>query len=136
MVAQETFNCSIVTPEKLAAEVEVMQVVLPAHDGQIGILTGHAPLLCTLGTGLLRYQDLAGKVHYYFVDGGFGHVANNRVSILTEQAISASQISEDQARGELEAAQALPQNTTDELNARAKALQRAWSLMALAQHND
>jgi len=40
-----SFHCVVVTPEQQAADETVSQVILPAHDGEIGILTDRAPCL-------------------------------------------------------------------------------------------
>ena len=53
------FHCTIVTPEAQALDENIVQAVIPAHDGLIGILTDRAPLLVKLGIGPLRI-DLAG----------------------------------------------------------------------------
>ena len=39
-----SFQCTVVTPEQQILDETVTQVILPAHDGQMGILTGRAPL--------------------------------------------------------------------------------------------
>ena len=47
------FQCVIVTPEAQVFDESVTQAIVPAHDGQIGILTDRAPLLVKLGVGAL-----------------------------------------------------------------------------------
>ena len=49
-----SFQCTVVTPEQQVLDETVTQAILPAHDGQIGILTDRAPLLVKLGVGPLR----------------------------------------------------------------------------------
>ena len=46
-----SFQCTVVTPEQQVLDETVTQAILPAHDGQMGILTGRAPLLVKLGVG-------------------------------------------------------------------------------------
>ena len=53
-----SFQVVIVTPEQQVLDETVTQAILPAHDGQIGILTDRAPLLVKLGQGPLQL-DLA-----------------------------------------------------------------------------
>jgi F-type H+-transporting ATPase subunit epsilon len=68
-------------------EGETDAVVAPAFDGEIGILTGHAPLMALLGNGLLR---LGGSGQRFNVSGGFLQVINDDVRVVTEQATPAN----------------------------------------------
>ena len=45
---------SLISPEQVLFEGEVDSVVAPAFDGEVGLLTGHAPMLTLLGSGELR----------------------------------------------------------------------------------
>ena len=54
-------NLTVVTRERKIIETEADEVVLPASDGEIGILPGHTPLLTTLRVGVMRYRS-GGKV--------------------------------------------------------------------------
>jgi F-type H+-transporting ATPase subunit epsilon len=78
---------SVISPEAVLFEGETDAVVAPAFDGEIGILTGHAPLMALLGKGLLR---LGGSAQRFNVSGGFLQVINNDVRVVTEQAAPAS----------------------------------------------
>ncbi len=79
-------RCVVVTPERTELDREAESVVLPMFDGELGVLTGRAPLIGRLGFGTLRLQTAAGPERYY-VDGGFAQVENNEVNILTARAI-------------------------------------------------
>jgi F-type H+-transporting ATPase subunit epsilon len=76
---------SVISPEKLLFEGESESVVAPAYDGEVGILTGHAPMLTLLGKGVLRL----GSGQKFSVSGGFLQVADNQVRVVTEQASTA-----------------------------------------------
>ena len=69
-------------------EGETDSVVAPAYDGEIGILTGHAPLMALLGDGALRLGGTAGP--RFGVSGGFMQVFNNDVRVVTEKATAAN----------------------------------------------
>jgi F-type H+-transporting ATPase subunit epsilon len=97
-----TLHCSIVTPEKAFLETDAERVVLPAHDGEIGILPGHARLLAKLGTGVCRVTAGA-TTHRLLIDGGFVQVADNRVTVLTDLAAPLDQIDLEEARTRVEA---------------------------------
>jgi F-type H+-transporting ATPase subunit epsilon len=77
---------SVISPEKVLFEGEARSVVAPAFDGEIGILSMHAPLMTLLGKGTLRVEGGAGGAQHFTVDGGFLQVAENHVRIVTEKA--------------------------------------------------
>jgi F-type H+-transporting ATPase subunit epsilon len=76
---------SVVSPERTLFEGEAQSIVAPAFDGQLGILTNHAPMLTLLGTGTLRLRSAGGE-RAFQVAGGFLEVSENRVRVVTEHA--------------------------------------------------
>ena len=76
---------SVISPEAVLFEGETDSVVAPAYDGEIGILTGHAPLMALLGNGELRLGASAGGRRFN-VSGGFMQVLNSLVRVVTEKA--------------------------------------------------
>lgn len=100
------FQCTVVTPEQQVFDQTVTQAILPAHDGQIGILTDRAPLLVKIGLGTLRLDVQGGKSQEFFVDGGIAQMKDNRLTVLTEEATPASEIDADAARAEYAEAEA------------------------------
>jgi F-type H+-transporting ATPase subunit epsilon len=77
---------SVISPESVLFEGETDSVVAPAYDGEVGILTGHAPLMALLGTGQLRLGSGSGRT--FNVSGGFMQVLNDQVRIVTEKAVA------------------------------------------------
>ena len=77
-------NVSVISPEAVLYEGETDSVVAPAYDGEVGILTGHAPMMALLGKGVLRLGGDGGK--RFNVDGGFLQVVDNTVRVVTEKA--------------------------------------------------
>ena len=132
-MANELLQCSVVTPEKKVVYTKALDVVMPAHDGLLGVLPGHAPLLCNLGTGILRYLDSENKKQALFIDGGFGHIHNNEVAILTREAVAPGEISLSQAEELLTQARALSKSSHEETATRSRAISRAKNLIDLAQ---
>ena len=86
--AAGALRVSVITPEATIYEGEADQVVAPAHNGSLGILRGHAPLMALLGTGTLRIER-GGKSTSYTVSGGFLQVVDNTVTVLSERATAA-----------------------------------------------
>jgi F-type H+-transporting ATPase subunit epsilon len=78
---------SVISPEKVLIEGEAASVVVPAFDGELGILTGHAPIMTLIGNGVLRVRaGAAGSEQRFSVSGGFLQVADNHVRVVTENA--------------------------------------------------
>ena len=81
----------IVTPEKVVYSDKVESVVLPTTEGEVGVLSGHIPLLTSLAPGELQVIT-EGKTEYLAVDRGFAQVLGDKVSVLTEGAIDIEEI--------------------------------------------
>ena len=76
---------SVISPEAVLFEGDAEAVVAPAFDGEVGILTGHAPMVTLLGRGPLRVGAGASAKRFE-VEGGFLQVADNQVRVVTERA--------------------------------------------------
>lgn len=76
---------SVISPERILFEGEVDAVTAPAFDGQVGILTAHAPMMTLLGTGILAL-GANGSQGRFQVEGGFLQVVDNQVRVVTEKA--------------------------------------------------
>ena len=97
---------TVVTRERKIVDVQVDEVILPATDGEIGILPGHTPLLATLKIGQLRYRT-GQKVERLVISWGFAEVLADRVIVLAEKGILPGEIDaaaaeEDRRRAERE----------------------------------
>ena len=81
---------SVISPERVLFEGAVDSVVAPAFDGEVGILTSHAPMVTLLGRGTLRLTGggggAAGGARRFAVEGGFLQVADDAVRVVTEHA--------------------------------------------------
>lgn len=118
----------MITPVGLAYEGDVDFVVIPAGDGEIGILPHRAPLMCELGVGSLRMR-IGHNVQVWFVDAGFAQVLDNQVRILTQQAIPREKIDRSEVLRMLAEIQQM--TVTDELSARRKARAEARARIRL-----
>lgn len=126
------FHVVIVTPEQQVLDETVTQAILPAHDGEIGIMTGRAPLLVKLGQGRLQLELQGGQKRQLYVEGGIAQMKDNNLTVLTQIAVPAAEISADTARAEF--AEASSQRITDEksFEDRQRRLQRARSMQEIA----
>ena len=71
----------VVTPDSSFFDGEAESCVLPAFDGEVGILPGHAPMIARMGHGVARVS-VAGKTTRVAVYGGFVKVQDNEVVVL------------------------------------------------------
>ncbi len=108
MPAARALNCRVITPEAKVFDGTAELVVVPAHDGEIGILLNRAPLVAKLGAGRLRLNTPDGGRESWFIDGGFVQVLDNRVVVLTQKAVRPEQIDRGRALEQLAAARAMP----------------------------
>ena len=77
---------SVISPDASLFEGHATAVVVPAFDGEVGILTGHAPLMTLLGKGELRVDAASGGgARRFTIEGGFLQVVNNQVRVVTER---------------------------------------------------
>jgi len=96
-------HLNVVTRERKIIDTEVDEVILPASDGEIGVLPGHTPLLATLRIGQLRYRT-GNKVERVVISWGFAEVLPDRVIVLAERGFLPTEI--DRATAEQERAAA------------------------------
>ena len=81
-----TLNVNLVSADRIVWSGEASTVNARTVEGEIGILTGHTPVLSLLGAGVVEIIPTSGTKVVASVDGGFISVANDRVSILAEHA--------------------------------------------------
>src|SRR5437899_2788387 len=96
----------ILTPEKRVLETQADSVVLPAVDGELGVLPHHAPLFVQMQPGQVRLRR-GEEVEFFAVSGGFAEVKNNQVAIFAETAEMAQEIDVERARQAAQRAGAL-----------------------------
>jgi F-type H+-transporting ATPase subunit epsilon len=132
MAQTGTFHCSVITPERTVLDTEATFAALPAHDGELGILTNRAPLVCRLGIGVLRVE--ADRIrHSFFLDGGFAQMVSNRLTILTQQARSAKEIDPAAAEKSLADARAMTISGDKGFDTRQSAIRRAQTQLAVVR---
>ncbi|MGL4462502.1 MAG: ATP synthase F1 subunit epsilon [Planctomycetia bacterium] len=87
MADTNKLKCIVVTPETTVLDASAEFVVLPGFDGEVGVLPRRAPLVVRLGAGELRLKTAGSEQpKRLFVDGGFGQVRGDVVTILTPRA--------------------------------------------------
>lgn len=97
-----TLQVALVTPEREVWSGSASRVIAKTLDGNIGILTGHAPVFGVLALGsLVRILDIEGNDVTAAVSTGFLSVADDRVSVLAQRALMASDVDVKATESEL-----------------------------------
>jgi F-type H+-transporting ATPase subunit epsilon len=100
----DTFDIEVATPERLAIRAAATEAQIPAKEGYIGVLPGHAPLLSQLGTGYASYTA-DGRKFYFAVNGGFLEILPDKVRVLAETVEKAEEIDVQRAEAAFRRAQ-------------------------------
>lgn len=99
-----TLSLRVITPDKTVWDNSVEEIILPSTTGQLGILTGHAPLLTALEVGVMRVRN--GKDwDAIAILGGFAEVESDEVKVLVNGAELGDNIDLEEARSEFTAAE-------------------------------
>ena len=91
----------IVSPEKLLLSRDVDMVVIPAAEGDMGILEGHSPVTVMLRGGVVSLYEGEKIVESLFVAGGFAEVTPEGCTVLAGEAMPVNEINRDQAEKRL-----------------------------------
>lgn len=88
-----TFLLELVSPEKLLLSRQVERVTIPAIEGEMGVLPGHAPMIVVLRGGVIQVRENGADTEKLFVGGGFAEVSADRVTILADEATPLANLS-------------------------------------------
>jgi len=132
-MAEKVIALEVVTPERHVVSTETESIIVPAAEGYLGVLPGHAPLITSLRVGVVRFK-VGGQEKRMAISGGFMEVANNRVIILADTAELAEEIDVDRAIAAKERAEQRLRHKAEEIDyVRARmALQRAVARLKAA----
>ncbi|MEB3341944.1 ATP synthase F1 subunit epsilon [Okeania sp.] len=92
-----TLTVRVIAPDKTVWDSEAQEVILPSTTGQLGILSGHAPLLTALDAGVMRVRAEKDWTPIALM-GGFAEVEENEVTILVNGAEKGEDIDKEAAR--------------------------------------
>lgn len=81
----------IISPKEKVFSTEAKQVVLPTESGEIGLLTGHIPMVTQLKLGALKVINDSSQ-EIFAIKGGFAQLVSDTISILTDEAVAASDL--------------------------------------------
>lgn len=98
-----SLNIKIIAPDKTVWDAKAEEIVLPSSTGQLGILSGHAPLLTALDIGVMRVRIQKEWIPIVLL-GGFAEIENNEVTILVNGAEEVSDLNLNKAEADLQEA--------------------------------
>jgi len=105
------FKVEIVNPEKsFLSREDATEVVVPAYEGDMGILKDHISIISFLKPGLLKVIDSAAVEETYYVEDGIIEFKNNCLSILTSNIFDIKKIDKNKVRDILTEAEKESQN--------------------------
>ncbi|UNU72709.1 F0F1 ATP synthase subunit epsilon [Moraxella nasovis] len=89
-----TFKCRVVSAREELYAGDVSLLIAKGHDGEVGILAGHTPLITLLKPGALRIKNSEGAEEVIYVSGGVLEVQPNIVTVLADSAERAHDLDE------------------------------------------
>jgi F-type H+-transporting ATPase subunit epsilon len=95
------FPFELVSPERVLFSGEATEVVVPAAEGEVTVLAGHAPFMSAIRAGVVRIDGSK----RLFVRGGFADVSEGGVTLLAEVAVAVEDIDAEKVSGQIKDAE-------------------------------
>ncbi len=83
----------IVSPDRLLLSQPVDMAVIPAAEGEMGVLPGHSPMIVLLQGGTITLHEGGRPTSRLYVSGGFAEITPERCTVLADEAIPVSEVS-------------------------------------------
>ncbi len=127
----------IVSPERLLMSRPVDMVVIPASEGDMGVLEGHTPMIVMLRGGVISLYEGEQVTDRLFVAGGFAEVTPERCTVLANETIPVAELQRAEGERRLaEAEAALAQVDATDIAGEELALERVQSARAIVETVD
>ena len=130
-------DLEIVSPDRLLLSRPVDMAVIPAAEGEMGVMPGHASMIVLLQGGTITIYEGSQAKQKLYVSGGFAEITPERCTVLADEAVPTTELSRAHAEGVLvrvqqdyEAVDKLNQAALDAVMAR---LQSARAMVAAAE---
>ena len=93
---ENTYKIEIVSPEKVIfADENVLEVILPSYEGEMGILKDHIPIISFLRPGIVKILKSSENVNSFFVQEGIIEFYNNSLTILSTTIINIKNLNKE-----------------------------------------
>ena len=128
----DTVEFELVSPTRLLMSIPVSMVVVPGVEGDIGVLPGHSPLICSVRPGVIKVTEDDKVSDEIFVAGGFCEVSPDRCTVLAEEAVPVGDIDSTEASDRLASAEQALADADDAGKDKAEAERRIAEAMVAA----
>lgn len=98
-------DLEIVSPQKLLLARPVDMVVIPAYEGELGVLPGHSLMIVLLRGGEIRLYEGAQVTDRLYVSGGFAEITPERCTVLATEVMPVAEVSKAEAERRLASAE-------------------------------
>ena len=131
----DTFGLKIIASDRIFYEGRCRKLILPAPDGEIGILANHENAVIALGVGNARLEYKENQWAEVALGEGFAEIVNNRVTILVDTAERPDEIDVRRAEEAKERAEERlrQKQSTQEYYQTQAALARAMNRLKISQ---
>lgn len=130
-------DLEIASPEKLLLARPVDMVVIPAYEGELGVLPGHSLMIVLLRGGEIRLYEGAQVTDRLYVSGGFAEITPERCTVLATEVMPVTEVSKAEAERRLAAAEeayvAVDKMDIGAVDAAMDRIQSARAMLELAQ---
>ena len=127
----DTFRFDLVSPERVLVSEDVAEVIVPASEGDFGMLPNHAPIIASLRPGALTVRGSGGE-RKYFVRGGLAEGRPEQLTVLAQRAMPLDELDREEIAQEIQWAKEDLEDAGDE-DARAQAVDNLERLETLAE---
>nr|YP_009296829.1 ATP synthase CF1 epsilon subunit [Bangiopsis subsimplex]AOM66172.1 ATP synthase CF1 epsilon subunit [Bangiopsis subsimplex]ARO90468.1 ATP synthase CF1 subunit epsilon [Bangiopsis subsimplex] len=96
-----SIDIRVIAPDGTTWDANAEEIILPSSTGQLGILSGHAPLLTAIDIGVMRVR-IGKNWTPVILMGGFAEIEDNKLTIVVNGIEETSQLNLEQAKANLE----------------------------------
>lgn len=134
------FKCKLITRNRNLLDCLAHSLVVPAVDGQLGIMRGHCPVVSELGLGimvakkLITHEGEPMEDKHFLIDGGFVQVAENSVIVLAYDVMGFDGIEMDEVDKMIEKAENILSADAYATQIRSHEVKKAELIKQLAEH--
>lgn len=126
-----TFNCRVVSAKEELFVGDIKMLIASGHNGEIGVLSGHTPLITLLKPGVLRIQSQDNHEEVLYVGGGVLEIQPHSVTVLADTAERAANLDEAKIAEARRAAEQMLANQSENLQTNAALITLAESMAQL-----
>jgi F-type H+-transporting ATPase subunit epsilon len=136
----KTFQCTVITPQGKLLDCRASSVIIPSHDGQLGILPGHMPIFCQLGLGAMEMkcpsaEDGQPSVEcMLLIDGGFAMFNSNNLAVTASSGFNMRDMTTEKLEQVIEDCKASIASPATTAGQRPRQERRLSILESLRQH--